>query len=119
MSAPNQIKVAMTPSIFSITPVYARVKAGHQPLLVEVNWDANNGEWNKVVVKGICFPDGKPCKVFPDRLVFDLRDPGPQKMLFDFKVAQEVECKFSVEFHRVFPVEMFEVDPGVILQPGP
>lgn len=118
-SAPNEIVIIPKPHVFSIAPVYPRVKPGHHPLVVRVDWSQNQGFWNKVVLKGICDPDGRPCRVFPDRVVFDLGDSGPQNMLFDFKVANDVECKFSVEFHRVSPVEMFEVDPGVILQPGP
>ncbi len=118
-SAPNEIVIVPKPHVFSITPVYPRVKPGHQPLVVRVDWSQNKGFWNKVVLKGICHANGRACDVFPTQVEAPVGSSDPQSMLFNFTVSAPAECKFSVEFHRVSPSEIFEVDPGVILQPGP
>ncbi len=119
MHAPNHIEIRPKPYGVDVLPVFPQVRAGHEPLLVTVNWSQNRGFWNKAELHSFLDPTGKSCDVFPDRLTVLLGDDSEAAMMFNFAVQEAIPIKFSLTLQRVHPAEAFTLDPGVILKPYP
>ena len=113
--------LVVTPKPFEllVAPPIPEVRAGHQPLLVTVDWSKNRGFWNRVELHAILDPSGRPCDVFPSPLTVQLGEDGETPVMFNFSVKQPLACKFSLSLHRVHPNEVFTFDAGMILKPSP
>jgi hypothetical protein len=116
---PNVVQIQPQGRSYGMTPLFPAVKPGYQPLIVSVAWGKNMGFWNRVVCKDFTLPDGTPCDVFPKEIDILLGDGSRHEMFFNFVVQEPTACKFTVELHRVSPAEVFVIDPGIILNPGP
>jgi hypothetical protein len=119
MHAPNHVVIRPKPYGVDVLPVFPEVRAGHEPLLVTVDWSQNRGFWNKAELHAFLDPTGKPCDVFPDRHAVLLGDDSEAALMFNFAVRERIPIKFSLTVHRVHPAEAFTIDPGVILKPNP
>lgn len=119
MHVPNHIVITPKPFGVDFRPPIPEVKAGLQPLLVSVDWSQNRGFWNRVEFHSLLDPAGNRCDVFPDHLDIPLGDGSETAIMFNYAVKNPHGCHFSVALHRVYPVETFTVDPGIIVKPGP
>lgn len=119
MHTPNHLVITPKPFELVIQPAIPAVKAGHEPLIVTVDWSQNRGFWNQIDVHSILDPAGRPCDVFPAPLSVPLGEDKDTAIMFNFAVKQPMNCKFSVTARRVHPAESYTFDPGVILNPYP
>lgn len=116
---PNEIVISPRPRLFSVAPVFPKVKSGHEALVVRVDWSGNDGFWKRIVLRSITRPDGSACDVKPREVAVDAGDSKAHPMQFGFRVTAPEECKFDVEFVRAEDGSSWVVDPGLLLQPGP
>lgn len=119
MHTPNHVVITPKPFELVMEPAIPEVRAGHEPLLVTVDWSQNRGFWNRVDIHSLLDRTGKPCDVFPSPLSISLGESDDRPLMFNYAVKAPVTCKFSVTLHRVHPDETFTFDPGVILKPYP
>jgi hypothetical protein len=111
----NAVLIVVQPNKFQVDPPFDRqVTGGFEDFLVGINWDQNDGAWNRVVVRN--FNDGtKPVATSPSELVFTAAEKNTVKKLQFDPVGALTNVKYDVVYENDHTA--YTVDPTLLLKP--
>lgn len=113
----NYVDIVVHPRRFEVRPERAEVIGGYEELKLGINWLDNQETWLAVTVCNFRDSEGNPVPVDPPSVTFNPSQGSVVVPVSTPRVAENLECKYDIEYERADPPETFVVDPTVLIRP--